>query len=61
MRRARYQRGSLRLRGRSDGPKVWGYRWREIQTDGTTSNPITSVRQSAKRQKVPEILTVDEL
>jgi len=32
-----------------------------IRWEWTTSNPITSVRQSAKRQKIPEILTVDEL
>lgn len=29
-----------------------------IRWEWTTSNPITSVRQSAKRQKIPEILTV---
>ncbi len=32
-----------------------------IRWEWTTRNPITSVRQSAKRQKIPEILTVDEL
>ena len=32
-----------------------------IRWEWTTTNPITSVRQSAKRQKIPEILTVDEL
>ncbi len=35
MRRARYQRGQLRLSRRKDGSKVWEYRWREAQTDGT--------------------------
>jgi integrase len=35
MRRARYQRGSLRRIRRKDGTKVWEYRWRETQTDGT--------------------------
>ena len=35
MRRARYQRGSLRLIRRKDGGKVWEYRWREVRTDGT--------------------------
>jgi integrase len=35
MRRARYQRGSLRQIRRKDGSKVWEYRWRETQTDGT--------------------------
>jgi len=32
-----------------------------IRWEWVTRNPITSVRQSAKRQAVPEILTVDEL
>jgi integrase len=32
-----------------------------IRWEWTTTNPITSVRQSAKRQKITEILTVDEL
>ncbi len=32
-----------------------------IRWGWTTTNPIKSVRQSAKRQKIPEILTVDEL
>ena len=32
-----------------------------IRWEWTTANPITSVRQSAKRPKIPEILTVDEL
>ena len=35
MRRARYQRGSLRRIRRKDGTKVWEYRWRETQIDGT--------------------------
>ena len=35
MRRARYQRGSLRIIRRKDGTKVWEYRWRETQSDGT--------------------------
>jgi integrase len=35
MRRARYQRGSLRRIKRKDGTKVWEYRWRETQRDGT--------------------------
>ena len=35
MRCARYQRGQLRLSRRKDGSKVWEYRWREAQTDGT--------------------------
>ena len=35
MRRARYQRGSLRLIQRKDRNKVWEYRWRETQSDGT--------------------------
>ena len=35
MRRARYQRGSLRRIRRKDGTKVWEYRWRETQKDGT--------------------------
>ena len=34
MRRARYQRGSLRRIKRKDGTKVWEYRWREAQSDG---------------------------
>ena len=32
-----------------------------IRWEWVTVNPITSVRQSAKREKVPEVLTVDEL
>jgi site-specific recombinase XerD len=32
-----------------------------IRWEWATRNPITSVRQSAKRQSVPEILTIDEL
>ena len=32
-----------------------------IRWEWVTKNPITSVRQSAKREKVPEVLTVDEL
>jgi integrase len=32
-----------------------------IRWEWVTGNPITSVRQSAKREKVPEVLTVDEL
>lgn len=35
MRRARYQRGSLSLIKRKDGLKVWKYRWRETQANGT--------------------------
>src|SRR5262245_43676245 len=35
MRRARYQRGSLRSIKRKDGTKVWEFRWRETQRDGT--------------------------
>ena len=32
-----------------------------IRWEWAARNPITSVRQSAKRQSVPEILTIDEL
>jgi integrase len=32
-----------------------------IRWEWVSKNPITSVRQSAKREKVPEVLTVDEL
>jgi integrase len=32
-----------------------------IRWEWATRNPITSVRQSAKRQSTPEVLTVDEL
>ncbi|HXQ32972.1 MAG TPA: hypothetical protein VN843_03000, partial [Anaerolineales bacterium] len=32
-----------------------------IRWEWATRNPITSVRQSAKRQTIPEIFTVDEL
>ena len=32
-----------------------------IRWEWATGNPITSVRQSAKRQSAPEVLTVDEL
>ena len=32
-----------------------------IRWEWVTKNPITSVRQSAKREKVPEVLTVGEL
>lgn len=32
-----------------------------IRWEWTTRNPITSVRQSAKRQTVPEVLTVEEI
>lgn len=35
MRRARYQRGSLRQIRRKDGATVWVYRWRETQIDST--------------------------
>lgn len=35
MRRARYQRGSLRFIRRKDGGKLWEYRWRKAQTDST--------------------------
>lgn len=35
MRRAGYQRGSLRMLTRKDATKVWEYRWRETQSDGT--------------------------
>jgi len=31
-----------------------------IQWEWTTANPSTSVKQSAKRRKIPEILTIDE-
>ena len=34
MRRARYQQGSLVLRERKKG-KVWKFRWREVQLDGS--------------------------
>ena len=43
MRRARYQRGSLRRIRRKDGTKVWEYRWRETQTDGTRKRRSTIV------------------
>jgi len=32
-----------------------------IRWEWTTRNPITSVRQSAKRQTIPEVLTVEEI
>jgi hypothetical protein len=32
-----------------------------IRWEWATANPITSVRQRAKREAVPEVLTVDEL
>ncbi len=35
MRRACYQRGSLRRIRRKDGTTVWVYRWRETQIDST--------------------------
>jgi integrase len=35
MRRTSYQKGSLKLAGRRGG-KVWEFRWREVQIDGTT-------------------------
>ena len=34
MRRTRYQHGSLKLADRKNG-KVWEFRWREVQTDGS--------------------------
>src|SRR5258707_11628668 len=34
MRRTRYQHGSLKLAERKNG-KVWEFRWREVQLDGT--------------------------
>src|SRR6185295_6949759 len=43
MRRARYQRGSLRRIKRKDGTKVWEYRWRETQQDGTRKRRSTIV------------------
>ena len=35
MRRASYQRGSLRLLQRRNGEQVWEYRWREMKFDGS--------------------------
>src|SRR5690348_11595953 len=35
MRRASYQRGSLRSVTRKNGTKVWEYRWREADLKGT--------------------------
>ena len=36
-RRDRYQRGSLTIEGRANGPDVWVYRWRESVGKGTTA------------------------
>lgn len=35
MKRIRYQQGTLRLEERSNGNRVWEYRWYETQIDGT--------------------------
>ena len=35
MRRTSYQQGSLKLADRKKG-KVWEFRWREVQVDGST-------------------------
>ena len=43
MRRASYQRGSLRTIRRKDGSTVWEYRWRETQIDGTRRRRATIV------------------
>lgn len=48
MRRTRYQKGSLKLAERKTG-KVWEFRWREVQIDGT------------KRRKNVVVGTVEEL
>jgi integrase len=36
--RARYQRGCISREGRSNGPHVWIYRWRETQPNGQRIN-----------------------
>jgi integrase len=36
-RRDRYQRGSLTIEGRANGPDVWVYRWRESRGKGQTA------------------------
>jgi integrase len=43
MRRASYQRGTLRTIRRKDGSTVWEYRWRETQIDGTRRRRATIV------------------
>ena len=43
MRRASYQRGTLRTIRRKDGNTVWEYRWRETQIDGTRRRRATIV------------------
>jgi integrase len=43
MRRARYQRGSLRQIERKDGTAVWEYRWRETTSDGSRKRRATVI------------------
>src|ERR1700690_1706780 len=43
MRRASYQRGTLRTIRRKDGSTVWEYRWRETQIDGSRRRRATIV------------------
>jgi len=43
MRRASYQRGSLRLRRHTGGEQVWEYRWRETQLDGSRTRRATII------------------
>ncbi len=63
MRRSRFQQGSLQLVVRAGNRKAWEYRWYEVQPDGkrTRHNPITLVRQSSKRSKIPIMLTLEEV
>jgi integrase len=48
MKRMRYQQGTLRLEERSNGTRVWEYRWYETQIDGS------------RRRRSAMIGTVDE-
>lgn len=48
MKRMRYQQGTLRLEERSNGARVWEYRWYETQIDGS------------RRRRSAMIGTVDE-
>lgn len=65
LRRLRYQHGSLKIEKRDTGEDVWGYRWREYCTNGTSTyrkkiiGPASEFRTKTAAQRAVEGLKLD--
>lgn len=61
MRRTSYQKGSLKLADRRNG-KVWEFRWREIQIDGTIrrKNIVIGTLEDFSNESAAQV-AVDEI